>query len=141
MLILQATHGRNALGLGLLLLPGVQQRTGPGPVAAVRAQGGGNQRQPCGPGFHLPASKRCKQTLSPCQAAAAPSSRPQTALPLLLLLLPGKPAASQPQGHPRGASPPPEAGKGRLCQTEGRRGLGPSHLDVFPPPTQLGAGG
>ena len=98
-------------------------------------------KQPCGPGFHLPASKRCKQTLSPCQAAAAPCSRPQTVLPLLLLLLPGKPAASQPQGHPRGASPPPGVGKGSLSQAEGRKGLGPSHLDVFPPWTQLGAGG
>ena len=94
-LTLQATQGRNALGLGLLLLPGVQQRTGPGLVAAVRAQGGGNQRQPCGPGFHLPASKRCKQTLSPCQAAAAPSSRPQTAP----LTCEAEPQHSQGGGH------------------------------------------
>lgn len=114
----QPTQGRSAFGLGLLLLPYPHPRGREGlGLAGLQlrgAQGGENQRQPCGPRFHLPASKRCKQTLSPCQAAAAPSARPLPA-PHLPLFPP--PSCFFPEsqrrlisGHPRGARTPGHAG-------------------------------
>lgn len=129
--------GETPLALGLLLLPG-QQRTGPGPVAAVeRAQEEEIKGSHVGPAF-ISRSKRCKQTLSLCQAAAAPSSRPQTALPSLLLTSSRKPAALSAPGAPQRGLLLLKQERGG-SQTEGRRGLGPSHLDVFPPSDPAGS--
>lgn len=115
-------QGRNTLSLGPLLLPLGQGRAGPGLrcCSCSGAQGGGEQTQPCGPCFHLRASKRCKQTLSLCQAVQAPSSRPQLVLPILLPAPTQKASgASVPQ------SPPGHAEEGEALPGGGKAGAGP----------------
>lgn len=79
---LKPPRGETPLAWGLVCSLGGSRGLGLAGLQLRGAQGGGNQRQPCGPRFHLPASKRRKQTLSLCQAAA-PSSRPQPSSPLL----------------------------------------------------------
>lgn len=124
LLIPRATQGRNALAWGLVCSPWGREGLGLAGLQLRGAQGGGNQRQPCGPRFHLPASKRCKQTLSLCQAAAAPSLRPQPALPSSLLLLPGKSAATHLRAPQRGSDSWPLASQeergGPARRREGR---------------------
>lgn len=89
----------------------------------------GSPCSPCGSRFHLPASKRCKQTLSPCQAAA-PSS-PPSLLFLFSSSFPGNQQASVlvPGALQRG----PTCWAGLARKERGgsarprERGLGPSH--------------
>lgn len=76
-LLSQATQGRKALGLGPLLLPLGQRRTGPGRLQLRRGPGRRESKAAMWAPLSSLASKRYKQTLSLCQAAAAPSSRPQ----------------------------------------------------------------
>jgi hypothetical protein len=64
-----ATQERTTLGHGPLLSPQGSEGLGAGPATA--AWGPGRRESKAGhvgPCFHLSASKRCKQTLSPCQA-------------------------------------------------------------------------
>lgn len=118
----QATQGRSALAWGLFCSPWGSEGLSLAGLQLCGAQGRGNQRQPCGPRFHLPASKRCKQTLSPCQAQLPPRG-PSLLFPSPLLLLPGKPAVSQSRGRPsraqllavqeeKGGSARPREGRG-----------------------------
>lgn len=124
LLIPRATQGRNALAWGLVCSPWGREGLGLAGLQLRGAQGGGNQRQPCGPCFHLPASKRCKQTLSPCQAATAPSLRPQPAFPSSLLLLPGKPAATHLRAPQRGRDSWPLRRKGEALPGREKEGSG-----------------
>ena len=122
--------GSEGLGLAWMQLRGPREEgikgSRVGPAFISRLQRGANKL--------CPRARRRQQQLPP--------RGPRLLSPLLLLLLPGKPAAPQSQGHPRGALTPGCAGgKGRLCQAEGRKALGPSHLYVFPLWARLGAGG
>lgn len=127
-------RGERPLAWGLFCSPWGSAELGQAGCSCAGAQGGGNQRQPCGPHFHL-WLQRGTNKLCPCaRRQQLPPRGPSLCAPSLLLL-PGKPAAPQSQGHPTGAPTCGHAGgKGMLCRAEGGRGL------WSPPWARLGAG-
>lgn len=108
--------GGRPLVWGLFCFPWGSAQNGARLAAAARgAQGGGNQRQPCGPRFHLWLQRGANKLCPRARRQQLPPRGPSLLSPSLLLL-PGKPAEPQSQGYPTGApTRGHKGGKGTLC--------------------------
>ena len=142
-LIPRATQGRNTLGLGLRLLPLGQQRAGPGRVAAAWGPGRRESKAAMWAPLSSPGFKEVQTNPVP-----VPGGSSLLKAPACFPLLPPAPSpkVSSALSHLGAPQRSPDSwpcwGEPRLCQAEGRKGLGPSsHLCMFPPQAGLAAGG
>lgn len=133
LLTLQATQGRNTLGLGLLLLPGVQRRTGPGPVAAARAQRGGNQSSHVGPAFISQLQRGANKLCPRARRQQLPARGPRLLSPSSSCFFPESQQSLSPRGTPEGPPLLLELERGGSARLREGRGWDPhtwtcSHL-------------
>lgn len=112
-----ATQGRTTLGTAAPSVPQGSEGLGAGPATA--AWGPGRRESKAGhvgPCFHLSASKRCKQTLSPCQALQQLAAySPSLSFPILFSF-PERRQGPNPDTQRAGtAGRAGNAGQGLLC--------------------------